>query len=263
MLDEVMLTSKTYHMICTPSRCIDLCKEILAAREKLFYEQPSLKSHLSTRALIVWEPMEDSCHPSEIQSFKEALEYVDVFSPNQRELLALCGMEARPGPDLDVQTVRFACKKLLNGTSQRAIVARCGEHGCVIIEIGHSDCLQFPAYHKPLPDPKNSATLRPPKSIVDVTGGGNAFLGGFCAALSSGFSVEDFTAYEAAALYGNVAASYAIEQLGVPQLRVSEGKELWNGSSPFLRLAELMQRLENKDGQHRGLRASNESKDCG
>ena len=252
-MDKKMLTSKTYHMICTPSRCMDLSKEILAARKRLLCEQPDLTSHLSKRPLVVWEPMEDSCHSSDIESFLAALEYVDVFSPNQRELLALCGMNARVGPDLDIKTVRHACTKLLTGTNQRAVVARCGAHGCVVSQSDHLDCLQVPAYHEPQPDPKNPAILRPPKSIIDVTGGGNAFLGGFCAAMSSGFIIDDFSPYEAAAFYGNVAASYAIEQLGVPQLNISGGKELWNGDSPFLRLAELMQRFKKKTGQQFGL----------
>lgn len=79
-----------------------------------------------------------------------------------------------------------------------------------------------------------------------MAGGGNAFLGGFCAGLSSGLPAEGFTDIEIAAFYGNVAASYAIEQLSVPQLSVTQGKELWNGSNPYSRLAELLQRYKSE-----------------
>ena len=75
-------------------------------------------------------------------------------------------------------------------------------------------------------------------------------MGGFCAALGSGYQVEGLTNYEAAAFYGNIAASYAIEQIGVPQLTATGGKELWNGSDPFARLAELMERFKSKSGRY-------------
>lgn len=165
-----MLTSKTYHMICTPSRCIALCKEIIAAREKLLRDRPTLRTTVSKRPVFVWEPMEDSCYPGAIAEFLKAIEHVDVFSPNQRELLGLCDMEARSGPDLDVQSIRGACAKLLAGTNQRAIVARCGAHGCLVVQKDHPEYLQVPAYHEPFRDPDNPAVMRSPDLIVDVTG---------------------------------------------------------------------------------------------
>lgn len=169
-MDEDMLTSKTYHMICTPSRCIELSNEIIAAREKLLRRRPDLHCYLSKRPAIVWEPMEDSCHPVAIDDFLRALEHVDVFSPNQRELLALCGLEATSESDLDVQKVRNACAKLLVGTSQRAIVARCGAHGCLVVEKNRPKGLRVPAYHEPSRDSDDSAVLKSPDLVVDVTG---------------------------------------------------------------------------------------------
>ena len=169
-MDNEMLTSNTYHMICTPSRCVKLCRDILAAKEKLLREQPDLNACLSRPPMIVWEPMEDSCHSKAIEDFLEALEYVDVFSPNQRELLALCGIEARPGSDFDIQTVRSACAKLLVGANQRAIVARCGAHGCLVMQKDRSEYLQIPAYHEPCQDPNDPAIIRSSELIIDVTG---------------------------------------------------------------------------------------------
>ena len=64
--------------------------------------------------------------------------------------------------------------------------------------------------------------------------------------------MDGFTDYEVAAFYGNVAASYAIEQLSVPQMSIVEGKEMWNGTDPFSRLAELVQRVKSTSGSERG-----------
>lgn len=60
--------------------------------------------------------------------------------------------------------------------------------------------------------------------VVDPTGGGNSFLGGFTVAIARGKSLDE------AAAWGNVAASFAIEQVGVPVLgQDDEGRETWNG----------------------------------
>ncbi|KAK4897950.1 hypothetical protein LTR27_004334 [Elasticomyces elasticus] len=74
--------------------------------------------------------------------------------------------------------------------------------------------------------------------VVDATGAGNAFLGafavGFC---STGSNVE-------AAVYGTVAASFALEQIGLP-VRVGEGdEETWNGCRLMDRVHEYRQRLK-------------------
>lgn len=60
--------------------------------------------------------------------------------------------------------------------------------------------------------------------VVDPTGGGNSFLGGFTVAIARGKSLDE------AAAWGNVAASFAIEQVGVPVLgQDADGNETWNG----------------------------------
>ncbi|CAK7271220.1 hypothetical protein SEPCBS119000_004489 [Sporothrix epigloea] len=63
-----------------------------------------------------------------------------------------------------------------------------------------------------------------PLQVVDPTGGGNAFLGGFSVAVARGKSLDE------AAAWGNIAASFAIEQVGMPVLgKDAEGQETWNG----------------------------------
>lgn len=76
------------------------------------------------------------------------------------------------------------------------------------------------------------------EKVVDPTGGGNTFLGGLAAALARGKSMEE------AACWGSVAASFAIEQVGVPQLgRDEDGEETWNGAKVLDRLRKLQDRI--------------------
>lgn len=74
--------------------------------------------------------------------------------------------------------------------------------------------------------------------VVDPTGGGNTFLGAMAVALARGQTVEE------AALWGTVAASFAIEQVGMPQLDHNEkNEETWNGAKVNDRLENLKNRL--------------------
>ncbi|KAI2635395.1 Ribokinase-like protein [Xylaria nigripes] len=81
---------------------------------------------------------------------------------------------------------------------------------------------------------------REPKigKVVDPTGGGNTFLGGLAAALARGKGLEE------AAAWGSVAASFAIEQIGMPTLgHDEEGRETWNGVRVDERFEDFKTRL--------------------
>lgn len=69
-------------------------------------------------------------------------------------------------------------------------------------------------------------------------GGGNGFLGGLAIALARGKEVVE------GAAWGSVAASFMIEQVGVPVLSTDgEGRECWNGVSVEERLGEFKNRV--------------------
>jgi hypothetical protein len=75
--------------------------------------------------------------------------------------------------------------------------------------------------------------------VVDPTGGGNGFLGGMAVALARGKGEVE------AAAWGSVAASFMIEQVGVPVLGVHEnGEEAWNNELVGKRLDEYMSRIQ-------------------
>ena len=71
-------------------------------------------------------------------------------------------------------------------------------------------------------------------------------MGGFCVGLISGTAEavgsDDFGCLDRAAIYGSVAASFAIEQVGMPKLsyRDEDGKEMWNGDLVSERLQKML-----------------------
>ena len=239
------LLSKCYHLICSPSRCIDLVKGIIEARKKLkegnYMRElcEDLWEVLNTiePPFFVWEPVPESCVPAEMVRFLEALKYVDVISPNHQELARLFG-ETGKDPFLasDLQILERQCNELLSkgfGMKPSAVVVRRGERGCyVATNTRHS---WWPAYHKPYDELKAKERTTWTQKVVDPTGGGNAFLGGFSMGL-----IRDpnggISQFEQAAHWGAVAASFVIEQVGMPKLTLAaDGTELWNGESAISR----------------------------
>jgi fructose-1-phosphate kinase PfkB-like protein len=93
--------------------------------------------------------------------------------------------------------------------------------------VRNRNTLWFPPYCKPH-DPK----------IIQNTGAGNTFLGGFLIALQQGESIER------ALIYGSVAASFALEQIGIPKLNlVDPQRELWNISDVLIRVQDYKSSL--------------------
>ena len=90
----------------------------------------------------------------------------------------------------------------------------------------------MPAYHQ-------SA-----ERVIDPTGGGNGFLGGLAVGLVRAGATPVVENLEKAAIWGSIAASFAIEQVGMPVLRKTEDGETWNGVKIEDRVAEFEQRLK-------------------
>lgn len=97
----------------------------------------------------------------------------------------------------------------------------------------------MPAYH----------TAEAASRVVDVTGGGNSYLGGLTAWLAThdepytNPAEDDVIEWLRGALAsGAVSASFAIEQLALPRLETNSIDETWNGDRPQRRLEELLAR---------------------
>jgi sugar/nucleoside kinase (ribokinase family) len=107
-------------------------------------------------------------------------------------------------------------------------VVRCGKDGCFAVRDGVRSWMS--AYHQ-------SA-----ERVIDPTGGGNGFLGGLAVGLVRAGEAPGIENLEEAAAWGSVAASLAIEQVGMPRLGSDGQNETWNGVKVEDRLAEYKKR---------------------
>ena len=142
-------------------------------------------------AVIVVEPV-DAFLGLDRAAWAPLLRECDVFLPNLEEAATLTG-EASPA---DMATA------LLDWGSDRVVI-RMGEQG-IWVQDRQGNRWRVPAV---------------PTQVVDVTGAGNAYCGGLLAGL-----VEDLPFLETA-LRGLVGASFAIEQVGVPETLVPGSPE--------------------------------------
>ncbi|KAJ5491019.1 hypothetical protein N7539_002586 [Penicillium diatomitis] len=265
MLSEKQVWSKTFHMVCSPSRCISIVNDILRRRQAL-YEAGKATSgeEVPSRPFFVWEPVPDLCTPEEQETFFAANRVVDVVSPNHQELGMM--FEQRGWSATSEESMKLVDRILSSGIGPES-------DGCLVIRAGKDGCYAFsgaqklwlPAYHQP----KQSGAT----AVVDPTGAGNSFLGGLAQGMvSSGrepllvidrvLSVsstwrETLDAWGArrsmpmALICATVAAGVVVEQIGVPQIStVDDGrKELWNESEFAERIRLYTQRLYESFGQ--------------
>ncbi|KAG9521960.1 Ribokinase-like protein, partial [Aureobasidium melanogenum] len=224
-LSPHLLTAKSFHLICAPARCLDLVQGIKSRRAAL--------GQSLDEPLFIWEPVPDLCVPAEMDNTIKALEHVHVISPNHAELADLFSVVGTTeSGDVDRQVIEACSSKLLASVSSEraskiAVVVRSGKDGCYVSSASNQAWL--PAFHAPTP-----------VKVIDPTGGGNGFLGGLAIGLvRTGDVVE-------ACKWGNVAASFMIEQVGVPVLQVEEGVERWNGVIVKERMEEYWLRCRNQ-----------------
>lgn len=205
-LPKRMLSSKSFHMLRPPSQIVTDVGDLIQRRKAIGIDE---------RPLVVWEPFPSFCRPENLDMHIDACKEVDVFSPNHLELLAVYGEES-----VDDRQIYSCTQKLLQATrttgmstslDSLAIVVRAGERGCLVAD--RQQMFWLPSYH-------NDAG-----KVVDATGGGNSFLGGFTITLANTGNLLE------AAKAGSVAASFAIEQIGLPRRTVHDGQEVWNGQS--------------------------------
>ncbi|KAK0276845.1 hypothetical protein LTR35_010239 [Friedmanniomyces endolithicus] len=220
-LSPEFLGSKSFHLICNPLRCTAMIQQILTHRTK-----PN-----GTNPYIIWEPVPDLCVPTELPNTLQAMQHVQVISPNHEELASLFS-QTHPATGVDRAIVENHAQRLLASgigpAKTGAVVVRAGKEGCYVAS--HDGSARWlPAFHQ-------DST-----KVVDPTGGGNGFLGGFAVGLArTGDLVE-------AARWGSVSASYCIEQVGLPTLTCTREEgvgrvEEWNGSRVQERLEEFRRR---------------------
>lgn len=258
MLSESQVFARTFHMVCSATRCIFIAREILKRRGELKREGKYPKSEpVPERPFFIWEPVPDLCTPEEQENFFAASRLVDVVSPNELELGMMFG---RPGWNEGNQDDRDLVQRILRsgiGPEGEGVLAiRAGKDGSY--SYTRTQRIWLPAYHEP--DPSKASP------VTDPTGAGNSFLG----ALAQGMvdanrepgkviestlgasenwrkSMDSWGKYKyipMALIFATVAAGFVVEQIGVPQVSVSkDGKELWNGTGFTERVRLYTQRL--------------------
>lgn len=172
------------------------------------------------------------------------MEHIDVLSPNHEEAANFLSISKS---QIFGQDARQCIRKLVldrfielaSSTKHKKVPMICIRSGALGALVGTSQGLAVwvEAYHTP----------EQVKRVVDVTGAGNAWLGGFVAGLAmfsrqgdNNWTLEEITK---AAQMGSVSASYIVEQQSLPILSVNEsGLEKWNDEEPKKRLHQLEQR---------------------
>ena len=224
-----LLWAKSFHLICSPLRCVDLVKNILALRAVVWDPRPV------DRPLFIWEPVPDVCTPEELANCFEALRHVDVVSPNHSELGAFFGTDTNGEDHVDYRSIEALCDQWLESgvgaDGKGGIVVRAGKDGCLVA--CHGTRKWLPAYHQS------------PEKVVDPTGGGNGFLGGLAVGLVRCGTAPGLENLEEATMWGSVTASFAIEQVGMPLLSRSPQGETWNGTRVEDRLSEFRKHLDS------------------
>ena len=216
-----MLSARAYHFHVHPRLLSHQILHLQHLREPLNKDWP----------FILWEPTRPSCIAANLEACLEAVKLVDVFSPNHDELAALHdeSFTTFHREDLEKLAQRFVDEGIgLFGNGN--IVVRAGEHGSLVMSRTLGPTWLPPFYES------CGTSINP--NVVDTTGVGNSFLGGFAAGyLATGDVVTG-------AQYGSVAASYMLEQIGLPHVTYGdETAELWNGTNVQERLKEYQRRL--------------------
>lgn len=144
------------------------------------------------QVVIVWEPALEHLSGGEAE-FGPLLRRLDLLSPDLEQAWSMTGQD---------DPLEMAHTLLAWGVPIVAI--RMGARGS-IVATGQGQRWQIPAV--------------PPAELVDVTGAGNAYCGGFLVGLGEKLGVLE------AALYGAVSASFAIQQFGVPDFETETFSE--------------------------------------
>jgi cytidine kinase len=146
--------------------------------------------HFDSPKLVVCDTIEFWIH-GDRQGVEDMIGKTDGVVINDNEARLLCK---------EANLARCA-KKILSWGSKFAIIKK-GEHGAILFD---ADGLVFPA----------SAFFL--DEIIDPTGAGDSFAGGFLGHIARK-GRSDFATMKEAAIYGNVMGSFAVEDFGVRRL---------------------------------------------
>nr|XP_019048574.1 hypothetical protein I302_02346 [Kwoniella bestiolae CBS 10118]OCF27504.1 hypothetical protein I302_02346 [Kwoniella bestiolae CBS 10118] len=218
------------HMVCNTLRARLIVDEMEAIRLNGIGDDAIGKGW---DAKLVWEPMPSCCVPSELENILSLARAFHTISPNLLELQSILDIPSSSHPTKgDAEEAVTSFHALLAGRYTHegipSAIVRCGELGSYTYSSQWVGWV--PAYY----------TNDQQDKVVDPTGGGNSFLGGLVAGLL--ISEGDM---KIASIYAATAASFAIEQRGLPKLISTEQGERWNDQDVWERLRELARRVDH------------------
>ncbi|KAK4540348.1 hypothetical protein LTR36_009305 [Oleoguttula mirabilis] len=220
-----MLRARSFHFFGTAEYVEEQVWDMYNLRRQANYtpaEQP----------FIIWEPQAKSCRPDSLCAHQDAAGLVSVFSPNHEELAGFFDDNAQPTAHFDKQRIERQARAFVDAGIGAA------RDGCVVVRAAGHGCVVMTQDMEPVWLPSFYASDRDAHMVVDATGAGNAFLGAFA------IGWQESGSYVEAAKYGQVAASFVIEQVGLP-VRFGHGElELWNCCAVRERLAVYRARLD-------------------
>lgn len=245
-LSDEQALAKSFHMVCSPARCMSLVEGILSRRRNLLRGRNLDPDEAGNERspIFVWEPVPDLCSPEELNRLREAAGCVNVVSPNAEEFASF--FREVPGYDSRESQVEwlFRMKRSQNGDNERPLktmlVIREGAHGCSTYTALKNEGLHLRAHHQSK------------EKVVDPTGGGNTFLGALAVGLTGITTADDTSLCDSdisaeqrrlllGLVHATVAAGYAIEQTGMPNVSATDG-DIWNGERYSDRFIEYLER---------------------
>lgn len=142
---------------------------------------------------------------------KKMFEMVHGVVINDQEARMLCGMSNL-----------IKCAKEILSWGPEFVIVKKGEHGSILVR----------------PDMIFVAPAYPLEEIVDPTGAGDSFAGGFMGHLAS-VDNTDIKEFKSAVVYGNVLGSFAVEDFGLTRLLNIGNKDIIDRYHLFRKLTQL------------------------
>ena len=127
-----------------------------------------------------------------LPELKQVLGKVDCLIINDAEAKQLTGALNLP-----------ECAQVIRALGPKIVVIKKGEHGCLLFGAEANQCFALPAF--------------PLDTVVDPTGAGDSFAGGFIGYLAAQ-GKTDFDTLKQAVVYGSVVASHTCEAFGPDKL---------------------------------------------
>ena len=145
-------------------------------------------------ATLLWEPMRIFMLSADFEAFRTGIPYADIVSPNLHEAQTMYGIQD------EVEILR---SMLADGC--QVVALRMGELGSLVAQQGRDSALFIPAVEV--------------AEVIDQTGAGNAYCGGFVV----GWRLEQDL--QTAGCYGAAAASFTLEYVGCARIPDNLGAE--------------------------------------